>query len=152
MGLSLQHLFHYAEKGEVIVDRIVTGDETWVHNYQPDSKRASMQWKYPSSSSIKKFNVTSTPCAGKFMIILFGDFQRLLLAQFQKRHKILNSASYREFLLKLRDAIRRKGPGQLPRIVLLHHENARPPYSSSNLGENSRNTSSVSLLQPGLGP
>jgi hypothetical protein len=38
----------------------------------------------------------------------------------------VNSASYCEALLKLRDAIRRKRPGQLARGVLLHHENARP--------------------------
>jgi histone-lysine N-methyltransferase SETMAR len=38
----------------------------------------------------------------------------------------MNSASYCEVLLKFRDAIRRKHPGQLARGVLLHHDNARP--------------------------
>jgi histone-lysine N-methyltransferase SETMAR len=38
----------------------------------------------------------------------------------------VNSASYCEVLLKLRDAISRKRPGQLARGVLLHHDNARP--------------------------
>jgi histone-lysine N-methyltransferase SETMAR len=37
----------------------------------------------------------------------------------------VNSASYFEVLLKLRDAIRRKRPGRLARGVLLHHDNAR---------------------------
>jgi histone-lysine N-methyltransferase SETMAR len=56
---------------------------------------------------------------------MFGDFQGVLLAHFQKRHKILNPVSYCEVLLKFRDAIRRKRPGQLASGVLLHHENAR---------------------------
>jgi histone-lysine N-methyltransferase SETMAR len=38
----------------------------------------------------------------------------------------VNSASYCEVLLKLRDAIRGKRPSQLARGVLLHHGNARP--------------------------
>jgi hypothetical protein len=57
MGLSLQHLLQYADEREDMFNRIVTGDESWVHHYQPKSKRASMQWKHPSSPSTKKFNV-----------------------------------------------------------------------------------------------
>jgi hypothetical protein len=37
----------------------------------------------------------------------------------------MNSASHCEVLLELRDATRRKLPGQLARGVLLHHDNAR---------------------------
>jgi histone-lysine N-methyltransferase SETMAR len=38
----------------------------------------------------------------------------------------VNSASYCEVLLKLRDAICRKSPSELARGALLHHDNARP--------------------------
>jgi histone-lysine N-methyltransferase SETMAR len=38
----------------------------------------------------------------------------------------VNSASYYDVLLKLRNAIRRKHPGQLARGVLIHHDSARP--------------------------
>jgi histone-lysine N-methyltransferase SETMAR len=38
----------------------------------------------------------------------------------------VNSAPYCEVLLKLRDASRRKPPGQLARGLLLHHDNSRP--------------------------
>jgi histone-lysine N-methyltransferase SETMAR len=77
----------------------------------------------PNSS---KFNVTSTPSAERVMFIVFWNFQGTLLAYFQKRGENVNSASYYEVLLKLRDAIHRKRPGQLTRGVLLHHDNARP--------------------------
>ncbi|GFW96138.1 hypothetical protein TNCV_958511 [Trichonephila clavipes] len=35
--------------------RIVTGDETWCHHYEPETKRDSMQWKHASSPPPKKF-------------------------------------------------------------------------------------------------
>jgi histone-lysine N-methyltransferase SETMAR len=73
-----------------------------------------------------KFKVT--PSAGKVMLAVFWDSQGVLLAHFQKRGENVNSASYEycEVLLKLRNKIRRKRPGQLTRGILLHHDNARP--------------------------
>jgi hypothetical protein len=38
----------------------------------------------------------------------------------------VNSALYSEVLLKLRNAMCRKHPGQLTRGVLVHHGNANP--------------------------
>jgi hypothetical protein len=80
MGLSLQHLLRYPDDGEDMLNRIITGDESWVHHYQPESKRASMHWKHSSSPSTKKFKVT--PSAGKVRIIVFWDSQGVLLAHF----------------------------------------------------------------------
>jgi hypothetical protein len=73
MDLSLEHLLRYADEGEDMFNRIVTGDESWLHHYRPESKRASIQWKHPSSSSTKQ--VMSTPSAGKFMLTVFWDSQ-----------------------------------------------------------------------------
>jgi hypothetical protein len=64
--------------------------------------------------------------AGKVMLIVFWDPQGVLLAHFQNRGENINSTLYCEILLKFRDAIRRKHPGQLARGVLLHHGNVRP--------------------------
>jgi histone-lysine N-methyltransferase SETMAR len=60
------------------------------------------------------------------MLTVFWDSQGVLLVHFLKRGENVNSASYCEFLLKLRDVSRRKRPGQLARGVLLHHDYARP--------------------------
>jgi hypothetical protein len=49
-----------------------------------------------------------------------------MLVHFQKRDENVNSVSYSEVLLKLRDVIRRKRAGQLARGILLHQDNARP--------------------------
>jgi hypothetical protein len=36
MGLSLQPLLQYADEGEDMLNRILTGNESWVHHYQPE--------------------------------------------------------------------------------------------------------------------
>jgi histone-lysine N-methyltransferase SETMAR len=129
MDLSLRHLRLYADEGENMLNRIVTGDESWVHHYQPDSKCASIKWKHPSSPPIKKLKYNVKQSAGKVMMLtVFWDSQGVLLAHFQTHGENVNSASYEycEVLLKLRDAVRRKRPGRLAGGVLLHHDNARP--------------------------
>jgi hypothetical protein len=72
MGLSLQHLLLFADEGEDMINKTVTEKESWMHHYQPESKLASMQWKYPSSLSRSKFKVT--PSAGKVMLTTFFFF------------------------------------------------------------------------------
>ncbi|GFQ94816.1 histone-lysine N-methyltransferase SETMAR [Trichonephila clavata] len=58
MAVSLEHLVRYHEDGNDFLFRIVTGDETWVHHFLPESKAASMEWKHPSSPVRKKFKTT----------------------------------------------------------------------------------------------
>lgn len=53
-----------------ILERIVTGDETWVHFYDPESKQESMQWHKKGGPAPKKFKVV--PSAGN----CFLGFQR----------------------------------------------------------------------------
>jgi hypothetical protein len=52
MTTSLDNLQRYNDEGEAMLERIVTGDETWVHHYQPESKQASIQWKHESSNKV----------------------------------------------------------------------------------------------------
>ncbi|PNF42353.1 hypothetical protein B7P43_G03691 [Cryptotermes secundus] len=41
MGLALQHLNRYHDEGHDMLARIVTGNESWVHQYQLETKCAS---------------------------------------------------------------------------------------------------------------
>ena len=44
-------LQRYNREGDNFLNCIITGDETWVHHYEPETKRQSMQWKHTSSPS-----------------------------------------------------------------------------------------------------
>jgi hypothetical protein len=57
------------EEDPGILERIVTGDETWVHHYEPESKGQSMEWKHPLSPVRKKFK--QQPSCKKLMLLFF---------------------------------------------------------------------------------
>jgi histone-lysine N-methyltransferase SETMAR len=107
-----------------MLSRIITGDGSWVHHYEPEMMRASMQWKHPASPAHKKFKVT--PSNGKVMLTVFWDCQGVLLTEFQQRGHTVTSDSYCTILMKFRAAIPRKRPGLLTKKMLLLHDNARP--------------------------
>ncbi|XP_026321065.1 protein GVQW3-like [Hyposmocoma kahamanoa] len=62
-----------SENPSGIFERIVTGDETCVHHYDPESKQESMQWHKKGTDPPKKFKVC--PSAGKLMATVFWDFK-----------------------------------------------------------------------------
>ncbi|GFQ98570.1 histone-lysine N-methyltransferase SETMAR [Trichonephila clavata] len=66
MAVSLEHLVRYHEDGNDFLFQIVTGDETWVHHFTPESKAASMEWKHPSSPVRKKFKTTPSAEIGSY--------------------------------------------------------------------------------------
>jgi len=43
------------EEDPSIPERTVTGNKIWVHHYDPESKRQSMEWRHPSSPAQRKF-------------------------------------------------------------------------------------------------
>ena len=49
-----EHL-EYCHSDKAFLQQIVTGDETWVHHLEPESKRASMECRHPTSPRSKKF-------------------------------------------------------------------------------------------------
>jgi hypothetical protein len=50
-------LQRYALEGDAFMNSIVTGDESWAHHYEPETKRQSMQWHHIGSPSPKKFKL-----------------------------------------------------------------------------------------------
>jgi len=43
LDVSSQQLARYREEGDNFLQQIVTGEETWIHHYEPESKQKSMQ-------------------------------------------------------------------------------------------------------------
>lgn len=107
--------------------RIVTGDETWVHHYEPESKRRSMEWRHSYSPRKKKFK--SQPSAGKVMATVFWDYQGVILVDFMPKGTTINSDAYIATLNKLKNRLRRCRPNLNMDGVLLQHDNARPHTS-----------------------
>ena len=64
-------LLEYCHSDQTFLQRKVTGDETWVNHFEPESKRALMEWCHPTSPRSKKFK--SQQFAGKVMVTAFWD-------------------------------------------------------------------------------
>lgn len=119
---SQENLELYEGDVDHFLSRIVTGDETWVHHWDPETKQESMQWKHKASPPPKKFR--TQPSAGKIMATIFWDCEGILLLDYMPHKTSITGESYANQLRMLRDAIKEKRRGKLTKGVLLLHDNA----------------------------
>jgi len=66
-----QDLHQHALDDPSFMSRVITGDESWVYGYDPETKQQSLQWKSPGSPRPKKARQCRT--ATKSMLIVFFD-------------------------------------------------------------------------------
>jgi len=92
-------LNQYEAEGDSFLDRIITGDKTWCHHHEPESKRQSMDWRHVNSPSKKKFK--TLPSAGKVMCTVFWDRKVVILLDFLEPGQTINSYRYIATLTKL---------------------------------------------------
>ncbi len=103
MGASLTYLLRFNNHGEDFLEQIITGDETWVHQYCPETKAQSMARKHPGSPTIKKFKTSTS--SRKLMATVFWDKHGVLLLHFSPPNETANSAAYQTTLKKLMRAV-----------------------------------------------
>ena len=85
-------------------------------------KKLSMEYRHASFPHLKKFK--TMPSAGKILLTVFWDSQRVYMTEFLEAGKTVNSARYIETIKNLRWRLCRVR-GSKSRILLLH-DNARP--------------------------
>jgi histone-lysine N-methyltransferase SETMAR len=130
---ACRELLQRAENDATFLSSIITGDETWVYGYDPETKQMSSQWKTPSSPWPKK--VRQVLSNVKTMLIVFFDAVGLVHHEFLPQRQIMNQNVYITFLQHLRDAVRRKRPHKWSSGTwLLHHENA-PCHAALSVSE-----------------
>ncbi|XP_035216154.1 uncharacterized protein LOC118189614 [Stegodyphus dumicola] len=60
----------YQKEGNQFLDKIVIGDESWIHHFSPETKRRFPKWKHSTSQTLKKCR--TVPSAGNGMLKLFS--------------------------------------------------------------------------------
>jgi histone-lysine N-methyltransferase SETMAR len=120
-------LTRFENNFEDFKQRIVTGDETWLHCWDPDTKQESMQWKHVGSPPPRKARTQAS--AGKVMATIFWDTQGVILIDYLPQGSTITGTYYKNVLNQLRDALKQKRRGKLSRGILLLHDNA-PSHSS----------------------
>ena len=94
------------EAEPALLGRVITGDETWVFEYDPETKRQSMQWKSPTSPRPKKARMSKSKV--KLMLIAFFDSKGIVHLEFIPQGQTVNQYVYKEVLQRLIRSVRDK--------------------------------------------
>ncbi|RUS78489.1 hypothetical protein EGW08_013736 [Elysia chlorotica] len=117
-----KHLLWLEANDDLFFQKIVTMDETWIYQFDPEPKNASMQWKRPSSPPPKKAKVTQS--SGKVMLSCFWDCEGIIMTDYMEKGKTITREYYSGLLKRLRSELVRRRRGKLRNGVLLLHDNA----------------------------
>ena len=99
------------------IKTIITGDETWVYGYDPETKFQSSQWKHPESPRPKKARQVRSNV--KVMLTCFFDSRVIVHHEYAPEGQTINKEYYLEILMLLWAA----------KNFQLHHDNA-PAHSA----------------------
>ncbi len=105
------------------LNRVITGDESWVYLYDPCTKQEMSVWKCSSEPAPKK--LCQVKSVLKVMMITFFDSRGMVYQHTVTAGETINVACYVTVLQKLREHIGRKRK-EIAWTWILHHDNARP--------------------------
>jgi histone-lysine N-methyltransferase SETMAR len=104
-----EHLSRFNRERDKFLNRIITGDEMWVHYSEPETKAQSKQWKRAGSLPPKKFKLS--PSASKVMLVAFWDSRGMILIHFMPKGQSVTAKYYSEVIMKnLREKLKQMRP------------------------------------------
>ncbi|UYV83427.1 hypothetical protein LAZ67_23000974, partial [Cordylochernes scorpioides] len=107
------------------MQKIITGDETWVYQYDPETKRQSSQWIERGEPKPKKARFTKSKV--KTLLVTIFDINGLVHHEFIPFRRTINQEVYLGIMRLLREAVRLKRPERWQNNDwILHVDNARP--------------------------
>jgi len=97
-------------------------DETWLYQYDPETKQQSMEWQHSGSHRPKIFRVQKS--AGKVLASIFGDKYGIFLNDYLPKGRTINPEYCSSLLVQLKDIFKEKRCGNFAKGVLFLHDNA----------------------------
>jgi len=110
-ALRIRHckdLLKSSKNNKKFIYSIVTGDETWCFQYDPETKRQSAEWKHPNEEKPTKSRLEKSKV--KTMLICFYDSEGILHKEFLPTGQTMNGVFYVGVLKRLLLRIRRVRP------------------------------------------
>lgn len=136
-----------------LLRNVVTGDESWVYCFQPNTKHKAQAWV--SAAQERPVQALRSRSVKKVMLCAF--FDDLSCVHFEFHHRTINRYRYTSILARLCEKLRRKRPGLWApgcgwrRCVLLHHDNA-PAHKAYHTRAHLKETGISLLEQPPYSP
>ena len=114
------------------VNDIVTGDETYIYQYDPETKQQSSVWLFPGQPAPQKFK-RSRSTTKQMIAVFFSKSGHVVTVPLQER-KTVNAEWYINTCLpKVLEAWCVKHPRASTRRLLLHHDNASAHTAAATL-------------------
>lgn len=136
---NLNRRFH---EGLDFLNRIITGDETWLYFYDPETKSQSSIWKLPDTPTPLKPRRERS--AGKIMAIIFFDARGIVYRHLVPNGQTVNASYYIDVLRSLNDAVRKKRPELHNRGWMVLHDNA--PCHTATIVQNFLHANNIEQL------
>ncbi|KAJ8963246.1 hypothetical protein NQ318_018712 [Aromia moschata] len=108
--------------------RIITGDETWVYEYDVETDQQSSEWCAKNEPKPKKTRQSRSKI--KVMLIVFFDYRGVVHHEFVPEGQTVNKEYYLAVLRRLREAIRHKRPHLWADNSWIFGNNNAPSHSS----------------------
>lgn len=131
------------------LSRVVTGDESWIYNYDPLTQVEAKVWK--RSGEPTPTRPRQQRSIGKVMMTIFWDKDGILLTDYLAHGSTINGQYYASLIERLRRAILEKRRGKINHGVLLLHDNA-PVHKSNIVQAAIRQAGFVELNHPAYSP
>jgi len=93
------------------LSQLVAMDETWLHQYDPETKQQSMEWRHSGLHCPKKFRVQKS--AGKVLASMFWDQDGILLADYLPKGQTINAEHYSSLPVQMKDILNEKRRGKV---------------------------------------
>ncbi|GFW65801.1 putative mariner transposase [Trichonephila clavipes] len=112
------------ENDPYFLEHVITGDESWVFEYDPETKRQSMNWHTSTSPRPKKARMSKSKIKNMLIrFVCFFDSQGIVQKEFVPQGQAVNQHFYREVLERLRKRVMRVRPN-IKNSWVLHHDDA----------------------------
>ena len=145
-----QELLQHSEVNPAkFFDCIITGDESWIHHYDPLSQLEAKVWKRLGKETRTRLHQERS--AGKVMMIIFWNKDGVLLTEYLPRGTTINGPWYASIVERLHSVIVEKLRGKVSRGVLLLGNNA-PIHKCKIVQAAIRQAGFIELNQPAYSP
>ncbi|GFT60643.1 histone-lysine N-methyltransferase SETMAR, partial [Nephila pilipes] len=102
---SSEDLIAAADEDPNFLKTIVTGDESWCLEYDPETKRQSSKWTSPGKG--RPMKVRASKSKTKTMLLVFFDSRGIIHHEFLRQGSTVTDAFYKDVLHRLLKRMRR---------------------------------------------
>ncbi|XP_071449362.1 protein GVQW3-like isoform X2 [Hetaerina americana] len=124
---ACEDLLQRVEEDPDFLDNVITGGESWISEYDPETKRQSSESLTAASSRPKKARINKSRV--KAMLIVFFDSKGVVHYEFVPEEQAVNGAFYLEVLKRLKGKVSRVRQS-IAGNWKLHHDNT-PSHTCS---------------------